>query len=194
MSYGPEVVLDQPAYIHPTVHLYGKIKIGQGASFWINAAARAEFHEIVVGPYTNIQDFTMIHVGDSTPTIIGSHCSITHHCTLHGCTIGDNVLVGINSTVADGAVVGNNVVIGQHTFVRENQVIPDNSIAVGSPAKVIRTQNNYVRNRINALMYYKNALAYARGDHRYWADPALMKEIGDEIARLTREVQAQSGD
>lgn len=192
MVIGPDVVLDNPAYVHPSALLYGKVRIGEGASIWCNVVARAEMHEIVVGRYTNIQDFAMLHVGDRTPTIIGDYCSITHHCTIHGATIGNHCLIGINATVADGAVVGNNCVIGQHAFVREGQVIPDNSIVVGVPGKVIRTENSYVRNKLNALMYHRNALAYQAGDYREWAKPDTMKWIGDQIAALTRELESQS--
>ena len=89
---GPDVRLENPAFIHHSAAIYGKVTIREGASVWCNVAMRAESHEVVVGPYTNIQDFVMIHVGASTGTYIGSHCSITHHCTIHGCTLGDNVL------------------------------------------------------------------------------------------------------
>ena len=102
----PQAVLRNPAYIHESAWLYGKVTVEEGASIWINAAARAEHKEIVIGAYTNIQDFVMLHIGDATPTLIGSHCSITHHCTIHGCTIGDNCLIGINSTIMDGCVIG----------------------------------------------------------------------------------------
>ncbi len=116
----------------------------------------------------------MLHIGDNTGTYIGSHCSITHHCTIHGCTIGDNCLIGINSTIMDGCVIGNNCIIAGHTFLKEGTVIPDNSIVMGTPGKVIRTQNNYTRCRMNAFMYYRNALAYAKEEHREWASEACM--------------------
>jgi carbonic anhydrase/acetyltransferase-like protein (isoleucine patch superfamily) len=181
---GPDVALNNPAYIHDTAHLYGKMTIHEGASIWINVAARAEQKEIVIGPYTNIQDFVMLHVGDTTPTIIGSHCSITHHCTIHGCTIGDNCLIGINATVMDGAVIGDNCVIAGHAIVTQGTVIPPNSVVIGSPGKVVRTQNNFVRNRLNAFLYYRNALAYAAGNYREWERPGFQEEVASEIARL----------
>lgn len=187
---GPDVTLDKPAYIHDTAQLYGKISVGQHASIWMNVVARAEHKEIIIGPYTNIQDFVMLHIGDQTPTIIGSHCSITHHCTIHGCTIGNNCLIGINSTIMDGCVIGNNCIIAGHTFLKEGTIIPDNSIVMGTPGKVIRTQNNYVRNRLNAYMYYKNGLAYARGEYREWAREEFPAEIMAEIAILNAQLAA----
>ena len=100
------VTLDNPAFIHESAWLYGKVTIGPGASVWPNVVTRAETYEIRIGARTNIQDFVMIHVGAASPTIVGEDCSITHHATLHGCTIGDRCLIGINATIMDGAKIG----------------------------------------------------------------------------------------
>jgi carbonic anhydrase/acetyltransferase-like protein (isoleucine patch superfamily) len=181
---GPDVTLNNPAYVHDTAHLYGKVTVGQHASIWINAVARAEHREIVIGDYTNIQDFVMLHIGDTTDTRIGSHCSITHHCTLHGCTIGDNCLIGINSTIMDGCVIGENSIVAGHSFLKEGTVIPPNSIVMGTPGKVMRTQNNFVRNRLNAYFYYRNALAYAAGRYREWSEPEFRDAAAGEMQRL----------
>lgn len=189
---GPDVILNNPAFVHPSALLYGKMRVEEHASIWCNVVARAEMYEIVVGPYTNIQDFVMLHVGGSTPTLIGAHCSITHHCTIHGATIGDNCLIGINATIMDGAVIGNNCIVAGHTIVKEKTIIPDNSVVMGAPGKVVRTQNNYVRNRINAYMYFANARAYARGLYREWDRPDLPAEIQAEIVRLQAELEEQT--
>lgn len=186
-THGPDIVLNNPAYIHETAHIYGKVRLEEASSVWINVAMRAEMSEIVVGRFTNIQDFSMIHVGDRTPTLIGSHCSITHHCTIHGCTIGDNCLIGIGATIMDGCVIGNNCIIGGGTYLKDNTVIPDNSVVVGAPGKVIKTQNNYIRCRLNAYLYYRNALAYAQGNYRDWASTDAHRAIGAELARLNAE-------
>ncbi|RJF98479.1 gamma carbonic anhydrase family protein [Noviherbaspirillum saxi] len=182
---GPDVSLNNPAYVHDSALLYGKVTVGAHASIWMNVVARAEHKEIVIGEYTNIQDFVMLHIGDVTPTLIGSHCSITHHCTIHGCTIGDNCLIGINSTIMDGCVIGENSIVAGHAFLKEGTVIPPNSIVMGAPGKVTRIQNNFVRNRINAYMYYRNALAYASGDFRAWAAESMPKQIAEEVKRLS---------
>jgi carbonic anhydrase/acetyltransferase-like protein (isoleucine patch superfamily) len=187
MQFGPEVVLEPPVYIHPSALIYGRARIGKNASLWCFAVLRAEMHEIVVGPHTNIQDFTMIHVGTFTPTLIGSYCSIAHHCTLHGCTIGDNCLIGINATIMDGCVIGDNCIIAGGSFLKEGSIIPDNSIVMGTPGKVVRTQNNYVANRLNAFLYYRNGLAYANGQHREWASADTKKMALAELARLNAE-------
>ena len=182
---GPDVVLRNPAYVHETAYLYGKVAVEEHASIWANVVARAEHKQIVIGPYTNIQDFVMLHIGDRTDTIIGSHCSITHHCTIHGCTIGDNCLIGINSTIMDGCVIGENSIIGGHTFLKEGTVIPPNSIVMGAPGKVTRAQNNFVRNRLNAFAYLKNALAYASGNYRVWDEAVFPADMMAEMQRLT---------
>jgi carbonic anhydrase/acetyltransferase-like protein (isoleucine patch superfamily) len=122
---GEHVTLDDPAYIHESAWLYGKVYVGPGASIWPNVVTRAETFEIRIGARTNIQDFVMIHVGIASPTIIGEDCSITHHATLHGCEIGDRCLIGINATIMDGAKVGeNSIVAGTYDHHREQGVPP----------------------------------------------------------------------
>jgi len=192
--HGPDVVLNNPAYIHETAQIYGKVRIEEGASVWINVAMRAESQQIIVGKRSNIQDFTMVHVGAGSDSIIGQDCSITHHCTIHGCTIGDACLIGINAVVADGAVVGDNCIVGQNAFVREGQQIPANSIVVGVPAQVKATRNNRLPNRMNAFMYYENAIAYAQGHYRRWADAGFMQLAADEMDRLKAEIAADAGE
>ena len=94
---GKHVLLDKPAFVHDTAHLYGKVRVEPDASIWTHVVMRAEMYEICIGSRSNIQDFVMIHVGSKTGTIVGEDCSITHHATLHGCTIGDRCLIGINA-------------------------------------------------------------------------------------------------
>ena len=110
------VTLDDPAFIHESAWLYGKVYVGPGASIWPNVVTRAEFLEIRIGARTNIQDFVMIHVGAMTPTIVGEDCSITHHAILHGCDIGDRCLIGINATIMDGAKIGANSIVAGNSI------------------------------------------------------------------------------
>ncbi len=163
---GPDVSLNNPAFIHETALLYGKVTIGEGASIWPYAVTRAEMHEIVIGARTNIQDHVMIHVGYETPTLIGEDCSITHRSVLHGCTIGDRVLVGIGATIMDGAIIGNNSIVAGHSIVPEGKEFPENSIIAGSPAKLIKIRDNSQANLMNARFYHINALNYAEGRDR----------------------------
>lgn len=191
---GPDVTLENVTFVHPSVQIYGKVTVGEGSSVWPNTVMRAEMFDISIGRYTNIQDFVMIHVGDRTPTRIGDFCSITHHGTIHGCTIGDNCLIGINATLMDGCVVGDNSIIAGGTFLKEGTVIPENSIVVGVPGKVIRTQNNWLKNRFNAFMYHHNATCYARGEHRGWSGPEFEKMTRAELARLQAEFTEVFGE
>ena len=193
MEFGPEVTLNDPAFIHDTVCIYGRATVHEGASLWPYAVLRGEFYEIEIGAYTNIQDFVMIHVGSSTPTRIGAYCSITHHCTIHGATIGDNCLIGINATIMDGCVIGDNCTVAGGAFLPENTVVPDNSIVMGMPGKVKRVANGWVKNRFNAFLYHRNAMAYARGEHREWASDAFNQAAAEELRRLNAEFAAEFG-
>lgn len=185
-KFGPDVVLNNPAYVHDTALLYGKVTVGENASIWANVVVRSELEEVVIGRDTNIQDFVMLHVGSSTGTYIGEACSITHHCTIHGCRIGDNCLIGIGSTLMDGAVIGDNSIVGPHTLVREGTKVPPNSVVVGAPSRVVRTRNNFIANRMNAFLYVQNALAYAKNEHRVWSTDQLRRDAMEEMGRLQR--------
>jgi carbonic anhydrase/acetyltransferase-like protein (isoleucine patch superfamily) len=177
----------QSEFIHASAFMFGDVRAAKGSSIWPNVVMRAEHEFISIGENTNIQDFSMIHVGYKTPTIIGAHCSITHHCTIHGCTIEDNCLIGINATIMDGAIVGENSIIGPHSLVREGQVIPPNSIVVGAPATVVKSRNNYVANKLNAWMYFVNAQAYSKGDYRLWASEWFKQEAAKKTLEFSLE-------
>ncbi|HEY9022414.1 gamma carbonic anhydrase family protein [Pseudosulfitobacter pseudonitzschiae] len=160
---GQNVVLDDPAMVHDSALLYGKVYIGPGASIWPNVVTRAEVYEIRIGARSNIQDFVMIHVGNSTPTIVGEDCSITHHVTLHGCEIGDRCLIGINATIMDGAKIGANSIVAGHSIVTENAEFPENAIIAGVPARQVGTRDCSAANLKNAQFYEMNARNYAEG-------------------------------
>ncbi len=183
--------LDAAAWIHPTAQIYGKVAMREGSSIWCNAVVRSEAAHVEIGAFSNIQDFVMIHTDPGRPVTVGRNCSITHHATLHGCTVGDDVLIGINATVYGGAVIGSGSIVGQHAYVKDGTIVPPNSIVVGSPAKVIRTADSRVPNRVNAAFYYRNALAYARGDHRAWDGPEFEAWMAETVARISAEVAAE---
>ena len=171
--FGPLVQIDPTAWVHDTALLFGKISVGSRASIWPHAVIRSELHEVVIGEGSNIQDFAMIHVGYETPTLIGRMCSVTHHATIHGATLGDNVLIGINATIMDGAVIGANSIVAGQSLVREGSEFPENSIIAGTPARVIAQRDNTAANQQNAEFYIRNAQAYASGIHRMedWPNP-----------------------
>ena len=184
--FGPDVDVAAAAFIHPTAQIYGDVRAAEGVTIWPNVVMRAESHVIRIGARSNIQDFVMIHVGAGTGTIIGEDCSITHHCTLHGCRIGDRVLVGIGSTIMDGCEIGENSIIAGHAFLKEGTVIPPNSVVMGAPGVVTRQRDSGVANAFNAWMYVQNGLAYARGEHRHWSSPAFAEAARTERERLAR--------
>ena len=174
------------AWVAPSAQLYGGVTVGDGASIWPNAVLRAECQEIRIGRMTNVQDFVMVHVAYDRPTIVGAFCSITHHVTIHGCTVEDDCLVGINATIMDGAVIGRGSIVAGGAFVKEGTVIPPGSIVAGVPAKVVRSRDSARENRLNAWLYHRNAEHYRRGLHRAWEGPeyeAWLAAKRDEIGR-----------
>ena len=164
------VTIDETVWVHDSALIYGHVSIGPDSSVWPYVVMRSEMYHIDIGARTNIQDFVMVHVGAGTPTIIGDDCSITHHATLHGCTIGDKCLIGINATIMDGAKIGNNCIVAGHSIVTEGSEFPDNSIIAGSPAKLVKTRDSGDANAMNAAFYVQNAKNYAEGVHRFSDD------------------------
>lgn len=175
--FADSVRLEKPAYIDPTVRIFGDVTAGEGCGFWPYAVIRAEKHGVRIGRFSNVQDHAMIHVGAGGPTVIGDYCSITHRVVLHGAQIGDNTLVGIGAVLMDGVKVGNNCVIAGGAFLTEGTIIPDNSVVMGLPGKVVASRDNFRQCHRNALIYYENALAYAEGRHDAWSDEALMARV-----------------
>jgi carbonic anhydrase/acetyltransferase-like protein (isoleucine patch superfamily) len=175
------------AYIDPTACVYGMVEIGAHSSLWPYAVIRAESSYVRLGRFTNLQDHVMVHVGFSAPTIVGDHCSITHRVVLHGCTIGDNCLIGIGATIMDGAAIGAGSIVAGHSFVAENTIVAPNSIVMGTPARVVRTVDSYVANKLNAMVYNRNALCYAKGEHRAWEG----REFEAQMAAWTTEFERE---
>ena len=184
---GPDVRDLGAAYIDPSARILGDVEIQAEASIWCNVVVRAESDRVVIGPRANIQDFVMIHVGSGTGTIIGADCSITHHVTLHGCTIGQACLIGIGATIMDGCQIGEGSIVAGGTFLKEGTIIPPNSIVMGAPGAVTKTRDNTVANRLNAFLYLKNAQGYAVGDFRVWSKAAFRAEMATERNRLLSE-------
>lgn len=156
------------ALLAPGAKLFGAIRIGRGSSVWWNVVARAEAQHIEIGRVSNVQDFVMLHVGYDHPTIIGDFCSITHHATVHGATIGDACLIGIGAVLMDGVVLGAGSIVAGGAVLTEGSVFEAGSIVAGVPARAIRRRDCTRENRLNAWLYHRNASACARGDFRAW--------------------------
>ena len=185
----PSIDLSKAAWVAPSAELYGDVRISEGVSIWPQAVLRVEATHISVGAYTNLQDFVMVHYG-GTASEIGTYCSITHHVTIHGARIGDCCLIGINATIMDGAEIGANSIVAGNCIVREGMVVPPNSVVAGVPGKVVATRNNFVDNKLNAVAYHENALAYARGHYRRWSDPDYLEVMNQWRRTIEAEAAA----
>ena len=153
----------EPAFIASNATLVGSIKIHQNASIWFNVVIRADNDQIVIGENTNVQDGSVLHVDNNYPLNIGKGVTIGHKVMLHGCTIGDNTLIGINAVVLNGAKIGKNCLIGANTLVPENMVVPDGSMVVGSPGKIKRALSDQEIKmlELSALHYVHNGKHYS---------------------------------
>ncbi len=134
----PILPADGSAWIAPSADVIGDARIGHDASVWFGAVIRADNTPIVVGDRTNIQEGAMLHSDPGSPLMIGVDCTIGHHAILHGCTIGDRVLVGMGARVLNDAVIGDDCLIGAGALVTEGKRFPPGSLIIGSPAKVAR--------------------------------------------------------
>jgi len=191
MTADPRQRFAQAAYIDATARIFGAVEIGEGASLWPYSVIRAEGLHVKIGRFSNLQDHVMVHVGYARPTIVGDYCSITHRVVLHGCTIRDNCLIGIGATVMEGAVIGENSIVAGHAFVPDNMIVPPNSVVMGMPARVVRSVNSFVPNKVNAMLYWRNARFYAAGDHRAWDGPEFDTEMRKHREDAEREFEAK---
>ena len=133
-------------WIAPDATIIGNVEIGKDSSIWFGCVVRGDVHYIKIGERTNIQDLSMIHVthykkpdmSDGHPTIIGNDVTIGHRVMLHGCTIEDACLIGMNATILDGAVIGKESIVGAGALVTGGKKFPPRSLILGAPAKVVR--------------------------------------------------------
>lgn len=147
--------------IHPSVktfpgsHILGNVQIGQNSSIWYNAILRGDIEPIIIGNSSNIQDNCVVHSSKGYPVELGDFVSVGHAAVLHGCKLGNNVLVGMNSTVLNGAEVGDNSIIGAGAVVTEGKKFPPGSLILGLPAKFARNISTQEIKSIkdNALRY-----------------------------------------
>jgi len=126
------------SYVAPGAVVIGDVTLAKHASVWFNAVLRGDNDSIVVGEGSNVQDGAVLHVDQGHPISIGRRVTVGHKVTLHGCAIGDNSLIGMNAVVLNEAVIGKNCLIGANALVTEGMQIPDNSLVLGSPAKIVK--------------------------------------------------------
>ena len=151
-------------WIAPNATVIGDIRLGRDASIWWNVVLRGDNDPITIGDGTNIQDSSVLHTDDGVPLTIGTGVTVGHMVMLHGCTIGDNALIGIGSIILNRAVIGKNSIVGANTLIPEGKVFPDGVLIVGSPGKVVRelTSDEIARLRTSAANYVTNASRYLK--------------------------------
>ncbi len=130
--------IDEDSWIAPDANVIGNIVLHPGASVWFGATLRGDNEVIIVGPGSNVQENSVMHTDPGYSLTIGENCTIGHKAMLHGCTVGDNSLIGMGATVLNGAKIGKNCLIGANALITEGKEIPDGSLVMGSPGKVVR--------------------------------------------------------
>ncbi len=154
--------LNDNCWIAPDASVIGAVVIEANASLWFGCVLRGDNERIKIGKGSNVQDLAMCHTDPGYPLTVGADCTIGHQATLHGCTIGDNSLVGMGAMVMNGAVIGKNCLIGAGALIPEGKTISDGSLVVGAPGKIVRTLDEQALQmlRASAEIYRKKAAAY----------------------------------
>ncbi|MCP1314502.1 MULTISPECIES: gamma carbonic anhydrase family protein [unclassified Halomonas] len=151
-------------YIAETADVMGRVTLKARASVWYRAVLRGDTEHLEVGEESNIQDGAVLHADPSFPLKIGKGVTVGHQAMLHGCTVEDGCLIGIQAVVLNGAVIGENSLVGACAFVKEGAVFPPNSLIVGSPARVVKTLPEGAIDglKLNAQSYVARAREHAR--------------------------------
>jgi carbonic anhydrase/acetyltransferase-like protein (isoleucine patch superfamily) len=161
-------------WIAPTAAVIGAVRLSPGSSVWFGAVLRGDNDPIVVGVDSNIQDGCVLHSDPGQPLTIGDGVTVGHNVILHGCTIGDNSLVGMGSTILNGAQVGRNCLIGAGALITEGKVIPDNSVVMGSPGKIVRAVS-----ADEVAGFARSAQVYRAKWQRYARDLVEVRSVGE---------------
>jgi carbonic anhydrase/acetyltransferase-like protein (isoleucine patch superfamily) len=161
----PETPESADFWVAPDAHVIGKVRLGKDVGIWFGAVLRGDNELIDIGDRTNIQEHSMLHTDMGYPLTIGAGCTIGHRAILHGCTIGENSLVGMGAIILNGARIGKNCLVGAGALVTEGKEFPDNSLIVGTPAKAIRELDSAAaeRLRLSAEGYARNWRRFASG-------------------------------
>jgi len=149
-------------WIADNATIVGSVVLENNVSVWFNVVIRADNDTITIGENSNIQDGSVLHIDTGVPLTIGANVTVGHKAMLHGCSIGDNTLIGINAVVLNHAKIGKNCIIGANALITERQEIPDNSLVMGSPAKVVKmvSEGQAHMLQFSALHYVENFKRY----------------------------------
>lgn len=162
---GKAPTIGKSCFIAPSADLIGEVRMQDKSSVWFNCVLRADNEPITVGENSNIQDGSILHVDPGFPIVVGSNVTVGHKVMLHGCTIGDNSLIGMNAVILNGARIGRHCLIGAGALVTENMEIPDGQLVLGSPARIVKALDDKTIEmlRQGANHYVENARNYATG-------------------------------
>jgi carbonic anhydrase/acetyltransferase-like protein (isoleucine patch superfamily) len=153
------------AWVADSAQVIGAVELGVNASIWFGAIIRGDTETIRIGEGSNIQDGSVLHADVGKPLTVGKHVTVGHQVMLHGCTIGDESLIGIGAVVLNGAKIGKNCLVGAGSLVTEGKEFPDGSMIMGSPAKVVRelSLEQIEGLRRSAMHYIENAHRFQSG-------------------------------
>ena len=153
------VQMSDDAWIADTAAVIGKVTLEAGANVWFGAVIRGDVERITVGEHSNVQDGAVMHADIGVPLTLGKGITVGHNAMLHGCTVGDYSLIGINAVVLNGAKIGKHCIIGANSLIPEGKEIPDGSLVMGSPGKVVKTLNDQQKKmlELSAAHYVQNA-------------------------------------
>ncbi|WP_067696933.1 gamma carbonic anhydrase family protein [Nocardia jejuensis] len=162
-EHAPQV--EDSAWIAPNATVIGRVRLGSEVSIWYSAVVRGDLEDITIGERSNIQDGAVLHADPGFPLTVGAGVSVGHNAILHGCTIGDDVLVGMGATVLNGAVIGAGSLIAANALIPEGAQIPPGSLVAGVPGKVRRELGDAEldRIRLNAAVYLHNTSLHRSG-------------------------------
>lgn len=149
-------------WVAPNADLIGKVRLLDEASVWFNAVLRGDNEWISIGARSNVQDNCVLHTDMGYPLTLGADVTIGHSAVLHGCTVGDNSLIGMGAIVLNGVKIGRNCIVGAKALIPEGREIPDNTLVLGAPAKPARTLSDEDAARITA-----NAASYVANHKRF---------------------------
>jgi len=156
---------EEGVYIADNASVIGDVSLGAGASVWFNCTLRGDADTLHIGDNSNVQDGSVLHADPGFPLQVGRGVTVGHMVMLHGCTIGDNTLIGIGAVVLNGARIGKNCIIGAGALITEGKQIPDNSLVMGAPGKVVRetSSSDHEAIRLSAEHYVQNGQRYLNG-------------------------------
>jgi carbonic anhydrase/acetyltransferase-like protein (isoleucine patch superfamily) len=161
----PEMADVERCWIAPSADVCGKVRLGEDVSIWFGAVLRADNEPMTIGARSNVQDGAVLHSDPGSPLTIGEGVTIGHKAMLHGCTVGDNSLIGIGAIVLNRAVIGKNTIVGAGALVPEGKTFPDGVLLIGQPARVARelTPEQITGLRLSAEHYVWNGKRFRAG-------------------------------